>query len=411
MIHQPPAGARDLLPLEVAQKCWINDRAQEIFQRWGYQRIVTSTLERLDTLMAGGAIAPETVIQLQDRSQGTLGLRPELTASVARAAVTRMAECIYPQRLCYRANVFRNPSSSGNHGRQLEFYQAGVELLFAGGVLADAEILLLLSDCLQELGLSNWHLILGEAGLTRSLFNAFPESLQKQIRACLAHLNRVKIETLPISTELKERALCLFDLRGKPEEVLQKVMSLDLDESGTQMVNNLKSLVELLSKSSASPLPIILDLSLVQTFDYYTGIVFEVVTYQNNQWHILGQGGRYDQLLGVYHPQGKTAPGIGFGLNIEDLHSYMLSSDKLPQTTPSSDWLVVPQTSEAQAAALIYAQKLRNSEHLVRVEIELEGRSPELIREYAQTRRISRIVWVRADGTTVNTSAFENPEF
>ena len=40
-IHHPPAGARDLLPLEVAQKCWINDRIQEVFQRWGYQRIVT----------------------------------------------------------------------------------------------------------------------------------------------------------------------------------------------------------------------------------------------------------------------------------------------------------------------------------------------------------------------------------
>ena len=63
MIHQPPAGARDLLPLEVAQKAWINDRLQAIFHRWGYQRIVTSTLEWLDTLTAGGAIAPETVMQ------------------------------------------------------------------------------------------------------------------------------------------------------------------------------------------------------------------------------------------------------------------------------------------------------------------------------------------------------------
>ena len=39
MIHQAPAGARDLLPLEVTQKSWINDRLQEVFQRWGYKRI------------------------------------------------------------------------------------------------------------------------------------------------------------------------------------------------------------------------------------------------------------------------------------------------------------------------------------------------------------------------------------
>jgi ATP phosphoribosyltransferase regulatory subunit len=60
MVYQPPAGARDLLPLDVAQKRWIEDRLQQVFQRWGYHRIITSTLERLDTLMAGGAIQRST---------------------------------------------------------------------------------------------------------------------------------------------------------------------------------------------------------------------------------------------------------------------------------------------------------------------------------------------------------------
>ena len=401
MIHQPPAGARDLLPLEVAQKCWINDRLQEVFQRWGYQRIVTSTLERLDTLMAGGAIERSTVIQLQDSSEGTLGLRPELTASIARAAVTRMEGNTYPQRLCYRANVFRNPPA-GHHGRQLEFYQAGVELLFAEGVLADAEILLLLADCLNKLGLQQWQLILGEAGLTRSLLGSFPESLRERIRYCIAHLDRVALENLPLSPELLEQALLLFDLRGKPADVLQKLASLDLDESGQKIVSNLKSLIELLNDSSFEPLPLILDLSLLQTFDYYTGIVFDAISCQGGQLGILGQGGRYDQLLGLYHPQGKHSPGIGFCLNIEDLYTCLVSTSGIPQETLySSDWLVVPQTPQAEPAAFVYAQKLRNSQHLVRVEIDLGGRSPEQIREYARSCRINRLAWVKADGTPV----------
>ena len=112
MIYQPPAGARDLLPLEVVQKAWINDLVQEVFQQFGYQRIVTSTLEWLDTLTAGGAIQPDMVVQLKDNYEGDLGLRPELTASIARAAVTRMAGNVYPQRLCYRANIFRTPPKS-----------------------------------------------------------------------------------------------------------------------------------------------------------------------------------------------------------------------------------------------------------------------------------------------------------
>ena len=64
MVYQPAAGARDLLPLDVAQKRWIEDRLQQVFHRWGYHRIITSTLERMDTLMAGEAIQRQMVIQL-----------------------------------------------------------------------------------------------------------------------------------------------------------------------------------------------------------------------------------------------------------------------------------------------------------------------------------------------------------
>ena len=249
MIHQPPAGARDLLPVEVAQKAWINNRLQNIFQGWGYQRIVTSTLEWLDTLVAGGAIEPSTVIQLQDSSAGNLGLRPELTASIARAAVTRMTESVYPQRLCYRANVFRKPPV-GYHGRQLEFYQAGVELLFVGGVMADAEMLLLMADGLKDLGIPQWQMILGEAGLTRSLLSRLTEPLQAEVRECLIELDYVKLSNLNYpSGELKDWALQLFDLRGEAETVLEKVSQLDLDSASQERIKNLKSLVEVIRQS------------------------------------------------------------------------------------------------------------------------------------------------------------------
>ena len=398
MIYQPPAGARDLLPLEVEQKRWINDCLQATFQQWGYQRIVTSTLEWLDTLTAGGAIKPSTVIQLRKDAEQTLGLRPELTASIARAAVTRMAGNIYPQRLCYRANVFRNPPQN-HHGRQLEFYQAGVELLFAGGILADAEIILLLTNCLETLGVQNWSILLGEAELTRSLLAVFPDSVRPQVRQCIANLDRIALENLPLESDLKARALFLFDLRGNPEAVLARVSTLDLDSSAQTIVHDLKSLIGLLNSSVAQSLPLTLDLSLLQTFDYYTGIVFKAVSFQDNQSYILAEGGRYDQLLGLYHPQGITSPGIGFSLNIEDLHSCLLTTDKLPQQTPASNYLVVATSSPTESIAFQYAQKLRHQNQVNKVEIDLGGRSPSEIREYAHSCRIERIIWIQEDGS------------
>lgn len=394
MIYQPPIGARDLLPLDVAQKCWIEQRLQHVFHRWSYHRIITPTLERLDTLMAGGAIQLETVIQLR-ADEGVLGLRPELTASIARAAVTRMAGVTYPQRLYYNANVFRRDPES-RVGSQQESYQAGVELLGRPGLLADAEVLLLLSDCLNSLGLGQWHLILGEAELTRSLLSPFPLPLRDHVRQAIADLDRVALDALSLPPELQQRALFLLDLRGKPANVLQKVAKLGLDPSQREILNNLKSLIELLGENVS----LTLDLSLIQTLDYYTGVVFEVVSDGEMGQRVLGRGGRYDQLLSLYHPQGQRIPGIGFALNIEDLHQVLLPTHQLPRQTPASHWLVVPENPQAFAAALAYAQHLRTDHSsLVRVELELADRTPELVREYARHRQISQIAWVQAKGS------------
>lgn len=397
MVYQPAAGARDLLPLDVAQKRWIEDRLEQVFQRWGYHRIITSTLERMDTLMAGEAIQRQMVIQLQNGQNEELGLRPELTASIARTVVTRMTNATYPQRLYYNANVFRR-HWEGRHNRQQEYYQAGVELLGAGGLLANAEVLLLVADCFTALDLQGWRLILGEAGITRSLFNAFPPEIRNQVRTAIAHLDYVTLDTLPLSEELHQRAKIMLDLRGDSQEVLEKVSSLHLEPDQHKAINNLKSLVELLE----GKFPLILDLSLIQTIDYYTGIVFEVVSDTSNtnvQAQVLGRGGRYDQLLGLYHPQSESIPGIGFELSIDDLYQILSFNQQLPQNIPASHWLVVPETPGAEAAAFDYAEKLRNNSELVRVEIDLGGRDVSAIRQYASDRSITKIAWIKADGS------------
>lgn len=396
MVYQPAAGARDLLPLDVAQKRWIEDRLQQVFHRWGYHRIITSTLERMNTIMAGEAIDRHKVIQLQTGQDEELGLRPELTASIARTVVTRMAMAHYPQRLYYNANVFRR-NWEKRHNHQQEYYQAGVELLGAEGLLANAEVLLLASNCLTALGLNQWHLILGEAGITKSLLNAFPPEIRSQVRMAIANLDSVAIDTLPLGEDLHKQARIMMDLRGKSGDVLQKVSNFPLDSSQQAAVNHLKSLVELLEAEGKFSL--ILDLSLIQTIDYYTGIVFEVVGDLNGQAQVLGRGGRYDQLLGLYHPRRENTPGIGFELSIDDLYQVLSSTQQLPQTIPSSNWLVVPEGDNAQVAAFAHAQKLRDSTHLVRVEMELGGKDPQGVREYARERSIAQIVWIKSDGT------------
>lgn len=410
MTYQPPAGARDLLPLDVAQKYWIENRLEQVFQRWGYHRIITSTVERMDTLMAGGAIDQAAVIELQPVAGKRLGLRPELTASIARTAVTRLARVTYPQRLYYNANVFRQ-AAQGSHGGQQEFYQAGVELLGAGATVADAEIVLLLVDCLHSLSLNSWCLILGDAQLTQALLIPFAPGQRQAVRQALAALDRVALDGMGLSPELHRHALHLLDLRGHPEDVLQALGQMALEAEVQTAVERLKSLVALVRDvintggDNQRPAPgrqrpaLTLDLSLIQPFDYYTGLVFEVVTGPEQGCQVLGQGGRYDHLLSVFQGQGQGFPGIGFVLNIEALHQTLLPTGHLPQDTPPSDWLVVPTVPQAAAAAFTYAQTLRASASLVRAEVHLaDGEPPAATRDLARQRRISRIAWIGPDG-------------
>ncbi|MGD1857340.1 MAG: ATP phosphoribosyltransferase regulatory subunit [Leptolyngbyaceae cyanobacterium] len=394
MTYQPPTGGRDLFPVDVAQKRWIEDRIETVFQRWSYQRIITSTVESMDTLMAGGAIRQSEVIELHSPGE-RLGLRPELTASIARAAVTRISQ--YPQRLYYHANVFRR-SATGSQGGQQEGYQAGVELLGASGALADAEVLLVMADCLQALGLTDWHLLLSEASLTGAFLASFPTDIQEPVKLAIAALDRVTLETLPLSNELRTLALTLMDLRGAPRAVLTKVSQLELKDQQQQTVGDLKTLVDLLEKTlTDNPPRLVLDLSLMQTFEYYTGVAFKAVVRSDHTCEVVGQGGRYDNLLSLFHPERKSHPGVGFVLNGETLQQ--LLQPQLPTVVDESDWLVVPVVPAAAAAAIAQAQTLRQSEPLTRVELSLDPTLTETaLQQFARARNIGNIAWVSDQG-------------
>jgi ATP phosphoribosyltransferase regulatory subunit len=240
------------------------------------------------------------------------------------------------------------------------------------------------------------------------LLEPFPPSLRVAIREALAYLDRVALEQLALPTELQAYALQLFDLRGEPEQVLQTVSQFDLADDARAAVNHLKSVIMLLREVAQTeagtppkaPIPLTLDLSLVQPFDYYTGLVFEVVTSAETGCRVLGQGGRYDNLLGVFQAEGKGYPGVGFMLQTEALHQALLPTGLLPQEIPASDWLVVPTMPQTVAAAFTYAKTLRAATSLVRAEVHLTPfEDADTVRQLAHKRRIDRIAWIGADGT------------
>ncbi|MFS8877120.1 ATP phosphoribosyltransferase regulatory subunit [Synechococcus sp. H55.8] len=381
---RPPSGARDLLPREVQRRERLEAQLTQVFRRYGYQRLITPTLERLETLLAGGSIRAEAVLQLRDGEGMMLGLRPEFTASLVRAAATRLAGGPLPLRLYYHGSVFRNSRREEGSYSSQEFFQSGVELIGAGGWLADAEILLLLADCIRSVGISAWTLLLGDVGLTESLLSPVAPTAQAAVRRAIARLDYVYLESAPLPEAARQIGLQILGLRGQPAQVLSNLARLPVPP---ERLRDLRQLCQVLQDHGVQ---VVLDLSLLQTLAYYTGIVFQAVA----AGEVIALGGRYDRLHALYSPQQVEQPGIGFTL-LPDTLLRLLPPD--PQTEAMvCKRLVVPLVPAGIPAALALAARWRASEA---VELELLDRDPEEIEAYARRCRIPEIAWVQADGS------------
>ncbi len=381
-----PTGLRDLLPLDVIQKQWVEDRLGQVFQSWGYQRIITPTLEQLDDLTAGDFIHPRSILQLRDAEGTMLGLRPELTGPVVRAAATRLAGSPMPLRLYYQASAFQNTQ------RDQEFYQSGVELIGAGDWLAEAEILLVLADGLQALQVPPWKLILGDVSLTQSLLSLLSPTAQPIARRAIARLDRVELEIAPIPEADRHMGLQILEMRGRSDQVFRQLRQLSLPAPQRDRARQLHQLCQMLQDEGVD---LVVDFSLLQPFAYYTGIVFKVVC----EREVIGSGGRYDQLFSLYSPSRIQQPGIGFTLLLEELQRVLGAAGQLPSQLRSIQRLLVPSEESAFSAALSLARQWRQVSPLSHIELELLNRSHEEILEYAQRRQIQEVVWIQVDGT------------
>ena len=314
-IPQVPYGTKDILPLDAARKRGMENELARLFLSWGYQEVVTPTFEYYETLRAS---APETAddstFRFFDRSGRMLALRPDMTTPIARVAVMRMRERPLPLRLFYLANVFRQEETQA--GRQCEFYQAGVELLGAGGVAADAEVVALAVEALLAAGLSDFQVCLGqvdfisgimaEAGLDAVTAHKVKQALIERNMVGLGELlaesgiepgNRDLLQQLPM-------------LHGKLD-MLRNVRQRVKNQISQAALDNLAEIYHLLEKYGIDRY-VMFDLGIIRDFDYYTGMVFE--TYTTGLGYPICGGGRYDRMAGSF---GREQPATGFALGIE----------------------------------------------------------------------------------------------
>ncbi|MFZ0407993.1 MAG: ATP phosphoribosyltransferase regulatory subunit [Cyanobium sp.] len=349
MALQPAAGVRDLNPGEVARNRRLCELLAEVYRLWGYQEVDPPVIERQDTLAAGGAIAERDVVRLA--SDEPLGLRPELTASIARAACTRLANQPRPLRLWACGATFRTSFGDSGSQRIHESLQSGVELLGEAATAADSELLHLLLSATATLGLRPQHqptLLIGHHGLLDTLLAEVPAGQRLATRKALTGFDPLALEALELPAPQRQRLTRLLALRGEPQAVLS---SLREGLGPLPLLDDLAAMLASVAPTAARHgVRLQVDPTFQPHFDLYDGLVLRLVCQGSDAPVAIASGGRYDGLVARFSPDPAQAAGTGFGFDIGAIRE-LLGSDDSPDST-AAPWLVAVAASDAIGAAL-----------------------------------------------------------
>lgn len=310
-IPRNPLGSRDWLPEEVAKQEYVKDRLIKLYELWGYKPIQTPILINADTLSRGSSKLSEIAFKLIGEHGEVLALRGDLTTPIARVTAERLQKEKFPLRFYYVGKVFRYHARKTTNEREL--FQVGIELIGKKEGFSDLECLKIFTESLHKLGFKNFLVLVNHSILWQKLFSYFGRVAEDLYKA-LSDKDLVLFNSILSSSRLpkKEKSFWreLITIKGGKETISQisnigkYIKKLRLEE----LTRYFKKIFQIFNGE------VVVDLSLTNDLDYYTGIYFDAISPYIGR--SLGSGGRYDKLISQF---GYDVPAIGFSFCLEDL--------------------------------------------------------------------------------------------
>lgn len=343
-----PKGVRVFPPKEAAQRRAVEATLFSVFQRWGFQEIITPTFEYLEVFERPTADeADDQIFKFVDRQTGRLlGLRVDYTPQVARLVATTLRHAPLPLRLAYAGSVYRYHEPRA--GRQREFTQIGVELIGLDRPEADAEMIAMTVEGCQAVGLTAFQIDVGQVEVVRGLLNALtpPAPLRSRLVSALRRKDPLELEQLlqefPADRGLAEALLALPRLYGG-REVLEEAGRLPFPPASRAALGNLADVVTIVENYGLMD-HVILDLAEAHAFEYCTGVV--VGSFARGLGYQLSSGGRYDALIGQF---GYPCAATGFSFDLERIMAALEAAGRLAAPA-GTDVLLIDFSPEKSAA-------------------------------------------------------------
>lgn len=312
-----PDGIEEVLPPEAARIEAARRQVLDLFQRWGYELVVTPHIEYLESLLTGaGQDLDLRTFKVTDPQSGRLmGFRADITPQVARIdAHTLRREG--PSRLCYAGSVLHAKPRALSTSRSP--IQLGAELYGDASPASDVEVISLMLDMLELARVPDVHMDLGHVGIYRGLARAAELSGEVEQQLFDA-LQRKAVDEVAALTEQVEPALASM-LRALAElcggrEVLELAQAC-LVEAPAEVHAALDELVAIADELELRypELPLYFDLGELRGYHYHTGVVFAAFVPAMGQ--SIAQGGRYDDIGADF---GRARPATGFSTDLKTL--------------------------------------------------------------------------------------------
>ena len=262
------------------------------------------------------------------------------------------------------------------------FTQGGIELLGASGAKSDAEVVAIAIKSALEIGIKDLQVSIGQVKFFKGLMKqlGIDEEGQQKIKNAIANRDSVTIEKFDLSSEDKETLLMLTE-SGGTYDTIDQIMPRITDEGAKEALGNLKEILDIM-ESYGFLKYVSVDLSLIESIDYYTGMVFKGYTYEVG-FPIIS-GGRYDDVAKSF---GKEIQAVGFSISLTLAITALMRQDKF---VPAKCAGVIVGGDFEMATATAEALRAEGTPAI----LDTTGMDEEALNEYAKEKGIETVMFM-----------------
>lgn len=353
MKYRAIKGTKDILPGEVAGWQAVEEVIRHVCRDFNFREIRTPVFEQTSLFARSIGeltdIVSKEMYTFVDRSEESVTLRPEGTASTLRAYIqNNLGEQSPLVKVYYVGPMFRQERPQA--GRLRQFHQFGAEAVGSASPRLDVEMMLIPLQVCKRLGIERTSLKINSVGCEKcrpKYKKMLTEELMK-MREKLSKDSQARISANPLR---------VLDSKDEGDQKAIAHLPFMKDYLCEECSAHFATVQSLLNKLKT---PYELDGRLVRGLDYYTKTAFEITNTALGSQDALAGGGRYDLL--VEELGGKPTPGVGFAAGIE---RYLMVLEKLSKAgfKESEPVLFIATLDEpSRTWAFVKATELRSRE-------------------------------------------------